>query len=142
MKTCVFEISKKTIFSELLSATKKCIILAVEAELKITLKKDGEKSIASIKGKLDTLTTPEFKKALLRLIDNGERKIILDFSELDFISTDGLSGILVLVRRMKVEKGELSVVVLKGQVKKVLDISGFSSCIPVFDTVTAAANKT
>lgn len=114
----------------------------MEAELELTLKKDGEKAIASIKGQLDSLTAQEFKKVLLELIDNGERKIILDFSELDFISTPGLSGILVLVRRMKAEKGELSVVVLKGQVKKVLDISGFSSCIPVFDTVTAAANKT
>ena len=110
--------------------------------MEITLKKDGEKAVASIKGQLDTLTTPEFKKALLELIDNGERKIILDFSELDFISTDGLSGILVLVRRMKVEKGELSVAVLRGQVKKVLDISGLSSCIPVFDTVATATTKT
>jgi stage II sporulation protein AA (anti-sigma F factor antagonist) len=78
----------------------------------------------------------------LKLIDKGERKIILDFSELDFINTAGLSGILVLVRRMKVEKGELSVAALKGQVKKVFDISGFGSALPVFDTVSAAAAKT
>jgi anti-anti-sigma factor len=106
------------------------------------LKKDGKKAVVSIKGQLDTLTTPKFKKALLELIDNGERKIILDFSELDFISTAGLSGILVLVRRMKVEKGELSIAALKGQVKKVFNISGLSSCIPVFDTVAAAEAKT
>jgi anti-sigma B factor antagonist len=116
--------------------------LAVEAELELILKKDGKKAVASIKGQLDTLTTPEFKKALLELIDNGERKIILDFSELDFISSEGLSGILVLVRRMKVEKGELSVAALKGQVKKVFNISRLSSCIPVFDTVAAAEAKT
>lgn len=110
--------------------------------MELTLKKDGKKAVASIKGQLDTLTAPEFKKVLLELIDNGERKIILDFSELDFISTPGLSGILVLVRRMKVEKGELSVAALKGQVKKVFDISGFSSALPIFDTVSAAVAKT
>ena len=105
------------------------------------IKKDGEKAIACVKGRLDALSAPEFEKALLELIDNGERKIILDFSELDFISTAGLSGILVLVRRMKVEKGELSVAALKGQVKKVFNISGLSSCMPVFDTVAAAEAK-
>jgi len=109
--------------------------------LELTLKKDGEKVIASIKGLLDTLTTPDFKKELLELIDNGERKIILDFSELDFICTDGLSGILVLIKRMEVEKGGLSIAALKGQVKKVFDITGFSSCIPVFNTVADAVAK-
>ncbi len=114
----------------------------MEAELELTLNQGGEKAIASIKGQLDTLTTPEFNKVLLELIENGERKIILDFSELDFISTAGLSGILMLVKRLKVEKGGLSVAALKGQVKKVFDISGMSSGIPVFGTVTEALEKT
>lgn len=113
----------------------------METELELTLKKDREKVIASIKGLLDTLTTPDFKKVLLELIDNGERNIILDFSELNFISTDGLSGILVLIKRMEVEKGRLCIAVVKGQVKKVFDITGFSSCISVFSTVADAVAK-
>jgi anti-anti-sigma factor len=116
--------------------------LKVEAKLENILNKVGEKAIASFKGQLDTLTTPEFNKVLLELIDNGERNIVLDFSELDFISTAGMSGILMLVKRMKVEKGELRVAALKGQVKKVFDISGLSSGIPVFDTVAEALEKT
>jgi anti-anti-sigma factor len=110
--------------------------------LEIKLKKEGEKVVVSTKGQLDTQTTQEFKKVLLELIDTGARKIILDFSELHFITTAGLSCILVLLKRMEVEEGELSVAALKGQVKKVLDISGLCSCIPVFDTVVAAVAKT
>ena len=110
--------------------------------MELTLKKVGQKAIARIKGQLDTLTTPEFNKELLKLIDKGERKIILDFSELDFTSTAGLGGILVLVKRMKDEKGGLSVAALQGQVKKVFDISGLSSGIPDFDTVADALEKT
>ena len=110
--------------------------------METTYKKDGEKVIVSAKGQLDTLTTPEFKKLLLELIDNGERQIILDFADLHFINTAGLSGILALLKRMEVEKGRLSVAALSGQVKKVFDISGLSSCMPVFETVLTAVAKT
>ena len=105
------------------------------------IKKDGEKAIACVKGRLDALSAPEFEKALLELIDNGEHTIILDFSELDYISSAGLRSILVVAKRMEVEKGELSVATLKEEVKQVFDLSGFSSFVPVFDTVAAATNS-
>ena len=105
------------------------------------IKKDGEKTIACFKGRLDALSAPEFEKALLELIDNGEHTIILDFSELDYISSAGLRSILVVAKRMEVEKGELSVATLKEEVKQVFDLSGFSSFVPIFDTVAAATNR-
>ena len=110
--------------------------------MEIKLKKKGEKVVARTKGQLDTRTTQEFKKVLLELIDNGARNIILDFSELHFITSAGLSCILVLLKRMEVEEGELSLAAPKEQVKKVLDISGLCSCMPVFDTLAAAVAKT
>ena len=48
---------------------------------------------------------------------------------------------MVVAKRMEVEKGELSVATLKEEVKQVFDLSGFSSFVPVFDTVAAATNS-
>ena len=45
---------------------------------------------------------------------------------------------MVLIKRMEVVKGILSIAALKGQVKKVFDITSFGSCIPVFNTVADA----
>lgn len=109
--------------------------------MNVTFKKDGQKAIACVKGRLDALTASNFEKALLELIDKGEHEIILDFSELVFLSSAGLRSIMVIGKRVQVEKGELSVVALTGVVKEVFDLTGLSSVLPVFDTVAAATTK-
>ena len=110
--------------------------------MEIIPKKHGEKSIACIKGRLDASSAPVFEKELLGLVDTGEHSIILDFSGLDYISSAGLRSILIVAKRIRSENGELSVAVLNEEVKQVFDVSGFSSILPVYDTVAAASANT
>ena len=106
--------------------------------MEIRPEREGKKTIACIRGRLDAGSAPEFQKALLELIDQGEHTLILDLSALDYISSAGLRSILVVAKRVRMEKGEFSVAALKTEVKQVFDMSGFCSIMPVFDTVAAA----
>ena len=49
----------------------------------------GEKTILALKGRLDTTTTPELKE-----IGAETKKLILDFSEVQYVSSAGLRAIL------------------------------------------------
>lgn len=106
--------------------------------MEITSRKVEEKTIVSINGRLDAVSAPEFQNALLGFIDEGVTKLLLDFGGVDYISSAGLRSILVVAKKLRTGQGELSVAMLQNTVKEVFEISGFSSILPVFDTVDAA----
>lgn len=108
------------------------------ATLEITTKKEGSVRIVSVKGRLDSLSVNEFEKELSTLIDDGQRAIIIDFSELDYISSGGLRSILSTIKKLKEENGKLFLCSLTDIVKEIFDISGLSTIIPIYDSVESA----
>jgi anti-sigma B factor antagonist len=100
----------------------------------ITEEKRGEVMLLGIKGRLDTSTASRLEEKLLALINGGERRLTLDCSQLDYISSAGLRVLLLAVKRMKEVNGKIVLCALKDQIKEVFDIAGFSSLFPSFAT--------
>lgn len=109
--------------------------------MEIKKKKENEIMVISVTGRLDAVSSPEFEKELTGLITGGERLLLLDFGELDYISSAGLRTILAATKKLKENQGRLSLAALKSVVKEVFEISGFSSIIPIFDSVDSARGK-
>jgi anti-anti-sigma factor len=100
----------------------------------ITEEKRGEVMLLGIKGRLDTSTAGRLEEKLLTSIDGGERRLTLDCSQLDYISSAGLRVLLLAVKRVKGVDGKIVLYALKDQIKEVFDIAGFSSLFPAFAT--------
>lgn len=97
--------------------------------------------IVSVRGRMDAVTAPELEKTIYKYADSDKGKIILDFNELEYISSAGLRVVLVTAKKMKAKQGELLVSGLKDTVKDVFELSGFYSIIKIFDTVEAALEQ-
>jgi anti-anti-sigma factor len=106
--------------------------------MELSNRKEGDVLVVSVKGRMDAVTAPEFEKAVETLMDDGETAFVVDLADLDYISSAGLRSILALAKRLKTNGGSLRLAALQDGVKEVFDISGFSSIIPVFDTVEGA----
>jgi anti-anti-sigma factor len=83
-------------------------------------------------GRLDSGTGSAFEKDLLARIDGGARKLLLEFSQLQFISSAGLRVVLIAVKRMKASGGRMALCSLNRQIGEVFEISGFSSVPDIF----------
>ena len=94
--------------------------------------------IVSVKGALDALSAPEFEQSLSAFIDEGDINFIVDFGELEFISSAGLRSILRIGQTLKTKQGQIRFCGLQEQAAKVFKISGFSSLIPVHQSVAEA----
>ena len=103
-------------------------------------KKEKDITIVSITGRMDAVTTPETEGKLTELIDAGERKLVIDFQGLDYISSAGLRGVLATAKKLKAEHGDMVFAGLQGHVMEVFKISGFHSLFRIFDSVDAASN--
>ncbi len=104
----------------------------------ITAKSEDKALVVSVSGRMDAVTASDFEKALTEYLDQGNSALVIDFSDLDYISSAGLRSILATAKKMKGMNGTLSLANLKEVVKEVFDISGFSAIIPIYDSVETA----
>lgn len=81
-----------------------------------------------IAGRLDTVTAPEFDKQIQEyLTGDDHRDIIVDCSELEYISSAGLRSLIAMLKATKAQGRGLTLTSLPEPVKTVLDMTGFSS---------------
>jgi len=100
----------------------------------ITEEKREDVMLLGIKGRLDASTANELEEKLLASINGGERRLALDCSQLDYISSAGLRVLLLAAKRLGSSNGKIVLFALKDQIKGVFDIAGFSSLFPSFTT--------
>ena len=102
-----------------------------------TTERDGA-TVVALAGKLDTSTSSEAETHLHGVVDAGATRLVIDFGELDFVSSAGLRVLLTTAKRLKAGSGELRVCSLNDAVQEVFDISGFGSLLNVQPDVGAA----
>ena len=84
-------------------------------------------------GKMDTRTSPDAEKYVNKLIEEGNKDILMNFEELDFISSTGLRVILATGKKLS-GSGKLTICSPNITVNDVLNMSGFNKMFGVFET--------
>ena len=88
-------------------------------------------TILTLVGRLDTQSAPELEACGRSLFQDGTRKLLVDMSGIDYISSAGLRVLLVLAKEAGACSGKLSVCCLTPAVREVMAISGFDTIIPL-----------
>ena len=103
----------------------------VSMSVQIHTNKEGNGTVVQLQGKVDATSAPSVEQALVSVIDQGEKRLVLDCAGLDFISSAGLRSLLLAVKKMKAAGGGISLAALQPNVKEVFDISGFSALFTI-----------
>ncbi|MEY2617700.1 MAG: hypothetical protein RL522_702 [Pseudomonadota bacterium] len=90
-------------------------------------------------GRLDSATSPAFEATVLERIEAGGRRLVLDLSDVGYISSAGLRVILATGKRLRASQGKLVLCGLRDEVRGVFEMSGFLDLFPVTDTVEQAS---
>ena len=93
--------------------------------LKIDTKKEEDKTVVALDGRLDTLTVRELEKVLPEILDGG-KELVFDFAKLEYISSAGLRVLLYVINEME-DKGGLKVINASTSIMEVLEVTGFTS---------------
>lgn len=103
--------------------------------MQITTHQQDEATVLAVSGRLDAMTAPDFEQESAT-VDGA--KLILDLSELEYVSSAGLRSILALAKRLNSTGGSLALCNVTGLVKEVLEMSGFDSFLPIHPSLDAA----
>jgi anti-anti-sigma factor len=109
--------------------------------MEFATKKEGGAAVVTVKGRIDAVTAPEFESGLSTLMAGGDTTIVINFGQLEYISSAGLRSILSVAKQLKAKNGKLLFASLQGPVKDVFKISGFGSIFSIFETEAEALRQ-
>jgi anti-anti-sigma factor len=97
--------------------------------------------VVSIQGSIDAITAGEVTDFFLKQISNGQVRLVMDLSGVDFMSSSGLRAILVVLKESRKQGGDLRLCSAQMGVERVLKMAGFSSILKAFDSLDDAARS-
>ena len=98
--------------------------------LSITKTKDNDTLNAVISGRIDTSTSPELDNEIKSSLD-GIKKLVLDFTKVEYISSSGLRVLLSLHKTMAAAGGELIISKPAEMVVEVFEVTGFADILNI-----------
>ncbi|MCE9562660.1 MAG: STAS domain-containing protein [Planctomycetes bacterium] len=94
--------------------------------------------VADVIGRLDVIASPELEARLMAMIDSGIRILVLNVTQLEFISSAGLRVLIVAAKKIRAQGGDMVFAGADQNIKKILDISGFTKMFKIVETVDEA----
>lgn len=102
-----------------------------------TVTDDGIVSMR-LSGSLDVATAPEVRDLLIRLVDEGHHRLVLEMSGVTFVDSIGLGVFVGMVHRLRPHDGSLTVAAPSAQTRKVFEITQLVRAIPLYADADAA----
>ena len=90
---------------------------------------DGPAFIIKVSGRVDTLTAPELDKTIKDELGDSS-SLIIDFSDLEYISSAGLR-VLLAAQKVMNRQGSMTIRNVKPAVMDVFEVTGFSSILTI-----------
>jgi anti-sigma B factor antagonist len=99
-------------------------------------------SLVSVKGRVDSATSPKLTEALDSLLNNGQFKIVLDLSQVEYMSSAGFRAMLAALKTCKrYNRGDVYLASVPKLILEALELTGMTSLFKVFGDVTTAVGN-
>jgi anti-anti-sigma factor len=91
-------------------------------------------ALVEVRGRVDAVTSPEVGKVLFGLLDQGHHRVILDFSDVDYISSAGLRVLAQAQQAAHKLKGGVRLFGLSETVFHVFALAGLDAVLRIVNT--------
>ena len=98
--------------------------------MEIEKSQSGNKTTLSLKGRIDTVTSPKLQDALAEVLSlTGD--VVLDFAGVDYVSSAGLRVLLFGQKKSQASGKTMILKNVSSEVMEVFEITGFSGMLTI-----------
>lgn len=96
--------------------------------MNVRIETDGDLCVAAPEGRIDAVSADELQQQLDTQLNTVAKRMVIDLSAVDYISSAGLRVFLKVAKRLP---GKVAVCGLNANVKQIFDLAGFDSILKV-----------
>jgi len=102
---------------------------------------ESEITILDLTGKIDVNSSKTFQEKFNEIAGRGDKNIILDCSNLSYVSSSGLRIFLMFLKHINKISGKLVVCSMSEIIFEVFEISGFVPIFNITENISDAVNQ-
>lgn len=95
-------------------------------------------TVVEVRGELDMATAPQLREGLQRLVDAGDRQVVVDMAGVGFLDSSALGALVVTFKSLRDVGGRLILAAVQPAVRSVLEVTSVDRVIDIYDSVQAA----
>lgn len=99
-------------------------------------------AVIALTGEVDIYSAPEFKETLVRGIEDGARRIIVDLSGVTFIDSTALGVLVSGAKRVRPQNGALDIVCSDENITRIFEITGLDRIFGIYASREEALKST
>ncbi len=94
-----------------------------------------------ITGRIDSTNATELGAALNEVIDAGQTQLVLDLSNVEYMSSAGLRELVSALKKVKKGTGDMRLAAPSERVMEVLELAGLDTIFSIYDTQVEAVGS-
>lgn len=102
--------------------------------LQIELEEVEKKLILRINGRIDASSSLILERKIQQLIDEKHNELILDFTDVDYLSSAGMRVLFSATKKLTAKKGNLVLFSLNEDVAEIVRMAGFDKILHLCST--------
>ncbi|HEV8682206.1 MAG TPA: STAS domain-containing protein [Actinomycetota bacterium] len=107
-------------------------------DLSLGSRTEGGWTVVDVKGEVDLFTAPKLREHIVGLVEDDERRIIVNLEDVEFMDSTGLGVLVGALKRLKEKDGHLALVCPQGSVLRVLTVTGLNKVFAIYASVEEA----
>lgn len=113
----------------------------METDLDIRIHKNNDIPVLVLSGDVDEFTCSKLREAMRTLVSEGEFRIAVNLSGVNYMDSSGLGTLVGGLRRVAEQEGALALYGPNIQIEKVLSITGLNAILEMFDGEDSAVRS-
>ena len=109
--------------------------------MKTEVQHENNSTVVKVTGSVDALTAAELSKVLSNQVVEGHANLVVDLTDVEFMSSAGLRTLLGAVKEARSNGGDLRITSTNPGIDKVLKMSGFHNIAKVFFSQAEAVSS-
>lgn len=101
-------------------------------DLTIDSRRVGIWTVLQVSGELDLHTSPALRDSVTELIEAGTTRLAIDLEHVGFMDSSSLGMLVMALKRIRENDGDLALVGVSGSPLKVLALTGIDRMMPIY----------
>ena len=106
--------------------------------MQISIVQQEHVTVVAVTGSIDALTADDLVSALSAQVRAGNTRLVAAFDAVEYTSSAGLRVLLGTLKEARQNGGDLRLAAVQERVRRVLDLSGFTSILKCYPDVASA----
>lgn len=103
-------------------------------DLSLQTRQEDDRTVVEVGGEIDVYTAPKLRECITTLVDDGQRQIIVDLDNVEFMDSTGLGVLVGALKRVRTVEGNLDLVCTQERLLKIFRITGLSKVFTIHDS--------